>query len=54
MLLGFSPRFWKFNNSLLYDRIYVQKTKECIKNTLNQYMRPGTQSEDPNSIEKKA
>ena len=29
--------FWKFNNSLLYDKKYVETIKETIKSTLNQY-----------------
>ena len=28
---------WKFNNSLLYDKKYINIVKECIKDVINQY-----------------
>jgi hypothetical protein len=27
---------WKFNNSLLYDKEYINIVKECIKDVINQ------------------
>ena len=31
------PGLWKFNNSLLRDKAYVQQVKACIQNTVKQY-----------------
>ena len=32
--------FWKFNNSLLYDRVYVNKVKDIIRETKIKYALP--------------
>ena len=29
--------FWKFNNSLLHDEIYIDKVKKEINNVINEY-----------------
>ena len=36
---------WKFNNSLLYDKTYVEIVKKCISEMLNQYSLPGIDEE---------
>ena len=41
---------WKFNNSLLSDKNYIQEIKNCIKETINQYSLPGTDVEDEVSL----
>ena len=33
--------YWKFNNSLLYDNIYVNKVKKCITETVDEYKTSG-------------
>ena len=41
-------QYWKFNNSLLYDKDYVESIKQTILNDKKQYMLPVY---NPNSIE---
>jgi len=40
------PGLWKFNNSLLYDQIYVEEIKQCINDTLRRYKEPNCVGED--------
>ena len=40
--------FWKFNNSLLYDPIYVESIKKITKKVTTQY---STINNDPNFFE---
>ena len=42
---------WKFNNSLLYDPIYVGKVKQCIKRVTNQYQKMQNNVNNPESVE---
>ena len=41
---------WKFNNSLLHDKEYVDEIKKCIKDTVNQYSLPGFEEDTQLSI----
>ena len=57
MELNFNPfirghGFWKFNNSLLYDDVYVEKVKQTIQEVKKQYRKHSTKHvDDPNYIE---
>jgi len=42
------PGMWRFNNSLLRDRIYVEEMKQCIKNTVEQYRLKNEDNHIPN------
>lgn len=48
--------FWKFNNSLLRDKTYIEKVKKCIETTIEEYAVPIYRREilkdiDPNIIQ---
>ena len=57
MELKFNPfirvhGLWKFNNSLLYDDVYVAKVKQTIQEVKKQYKKHSTKNaDDPNYIE---
>ena len=57
MELKFNPfsrghGLWKFNNSLLYDDVYVAKVKQTIQEVKKQYQKHSTKNaDDPNYIE---
>ena len=57
MELKFNPfirvhGLWKFNNSLLYDDVYVAKVKQTIQEVKKQYRKHSTKYfDDPNYME---
>ena len=43
--------FWKFNNSLLHDKTYVNLVKQCIQETVDQYRTDSALNEfDPKTV----
>ena len=41
------PGLWKFNNSLLFDEIYVNEIRACINTTVEQYKSRNVLNSDP-------